>query len=61
MKKRHKRKRHEIISQVKVRNKNQVRKNTCNRKKGKRKDIKHEISKKGKNHGGRGIIGISVS
>ena len=51
MKKRQKRKRHENISQVKVREKN-----TCNRNKG-----KHKISKKGNNPCDRGIIGISVS
>ena len=61
MKKRQKRKTNKKISQIKVRSKNQVRKNTCNRKKGKRKDIKHKISKKGNDPCDRGIIGISVS
>ena len=55
MKKRQERKRHEKISEVKVR------KNTCNRKKGKRKDIKHKIIKKGNNPCDSGIIGVSVS
>ena len=55
MKKRQERKRHEKISEVKVR------KNTWNRKKGKRKDIKHKISKKGNNPCDRGMIDVSVS
>ena len=55
MKKRQNRKRHEKISEVKVR------KNTWNRKKGKRKYIKHKIRKKGNNPCDRGIMGDSVS